>query len=232
MAGLGLAIIVGAMVLLVVHHDAGQIAGIELGDFAQIAALSALGLVFAGYVVHAFRGRFSDGLRALAFWAVLGIGFVAAYTYRAEVQEVAARLTGELVPGSTTAGPGGEVVISRRLDGHYVVNGRLGERASSFIFDTGASTVVLTAETAAAAGFRPDPSDFTVPVSTANGRTFAAPVTLDRLSVGSITERNVRALVAKPGVLRQNLLGMTFLERLASYEVRANRLTLRGRGSV
>ena len=70
-----------------------------------------------------------------------------------------------------------------------------------------------------------------VPVLTANGRTMAAPVTLPQLAVGPIVERNVRALVARPGVLHQNLLGMTFLERLASYEVRSNRLILRGRTS-
>jgi aspartyl protease family protein len=44
-----------------------------------------------------------------------------------------------------------------------------------------------------------------------------------------VTERNVDALVAKPGALRENLLGMSFLERLASYEVREDRLILRQR---
>jgi aspartyl protease family protein len=56
-------------------------------------------------------------------------------------------------------------------------------------------------------------------------------VTLDMLRVGSIAERRVRALVARPGALRENLLGMTFLERLTSYEVRGNRLILRGRAA-
>jgi aspartyl protease family protein len=56
-------------------------------------------------------------------------------------------------------------------------------------------------------------------------------VTLDRIAVGSIREQRVRALVAKPGVLHENLLGMSFLDRLASYEVRQNRLILRGRAS-
>jgi aspartyl protease family protein len=56
-------------------------------------------------------------------------------------------------------------------------------------------------------------------------------VTLDRVAIGSIREQRVRALVAKPGVLHENLLGMTFLERLASYEVRNNRLILRGKGA-
>jgi aspartyl protease family protein len=59
----------------------------------------------------------------------------------------------------------------------------------------------------------------------------AAPITLDRLAVGPIAAERVRALVTRPGLLRENLLGMTFLERLASYEVRNNRLILRGRGT-
>jgi aspartyl protease family protein len=86
---------------------------------------------------------------------------------------------------------------------------------------------VLTAETAAAAGFDPEGLSYSVPVATANGRTLAAPVTIDRVAVGPIVERGVRALVAQPGSLRENLLGMTFLDRLTSYEVRNNRLILR-----
>ena len=43
-----------------------------------------------------------------------------------------------------------------------------------------------------------------------------------------LSARRVPALVTRPGTLATNLLGMTFLERLASYEVRGNRLILRG----
>ena len=121
--------------------------------------------------------------------------------------------------------------MARRADGSFVVPARVNDRELRFIFDTGATTVVLTAESAGAIGFDPSSLVYVVPVFTANGRNLAAPVTLDRLSVGPITERRVRALVARPGVLRENLLGMTFLERLPSYEVRGNRLILRGRGS-
>jgi aspartyl protease family protein len=39
----------------------------------------------------------------------------------------------------------------------------------------------------------------------------------------------VPALVSRPGALRENLLGMTFLDRLASFEVRGDRLILRER---
>jgi aspartyl protease family protein len=159
------------------------------------------------------------------------VGLVGFYSYRTELQQVAGRIAGELMPGETTVTPGGEVVVTRRMDGSFVVNGRVNDRDLRFIFDTGASTVVLTNETAKAIGLAPSTLAFMTPVSTANGITMAAQVTIERLAVGSIDERRVRALVTKPGVLRENLLGMSFLERLASYEVRQNRLILRGRGA-
>ena len=69
---------------------------------------------------------------------------------------------------------------------------------------------------------------YTVQVDTANGRARAASVTLDRLTVGGIVERSVPALVAQPGQLKSNLLGMSFLNRLQSWEVRGDRLVMRG----
>jgi aspartyl protease family protein len=65
-------------------------------------------------------------------------------------------------------------------------------------------------------------------METANGRTRAASITLDRLVVGDIVEREVPALVAQPGQLRVSLLGMTFLNRLASWQVQGDKLTMRG----
>ena len=56
----------------------------------------------------------------------------------------------------------------------------------------------------------------------------AAPVTLDRLAVGGIVERAVPALIAQPGQLRTNLLGMSYLNRLESWEVRGDKLMLHG----
>jgi aspartyl protease family protein len=64
-------------------------------------------------------------------------------------------------------------------------------------------------------------------VHTANGTTFAAPVRLRSIAVGPIELRDVEALVTKPGSLNENLLGMSFLRRLRSYEVSKEFLTLR-----
>ena len=56
------------------------------------------------------------------------------------------------------------------------------------VLDTGASSVVLTREDAKAAGLPLDVLDYSVSIDTANGRTRAAPVTLDRIAVGSLDE--------------------------------------------
>ena len=87
--------------------------------------------------------------------------------------------------------------------------------------------MVLTQEAAKAAGLPLDFLNYSVQVETANGRTRAAPVTLDRVRVGAIEERQVPALIAQPGQLRMSLLGMSFLNRLKSSEVRGDRLLLR-----
>jgi aspartyl protease family protein len=227
----GLALILLGAAVLVFFHGDGVVAGLQADEFASLIALGALLLLVSGWVVQEFRGQWLRGVQAILFWIVLGGGLVGLYSYRWEIREGAGRVISDLAPGEPALGSGGEVTIARRMDGTFVVSARANGRNLRFIFDTGASTVVLTADSAQALGLGPAALAYTVPVWTANGRTLAAPVTLESLGIGSITERRVRALVAQPGVLRDNLLGMTFLERLASYEVRGNRLILRGRGA-
>lgn len=227
----GFAVVLFAMAVLVASHGEAAILGLAPDQFASLAALSALALLVASAVAGEFRGRWLSGLRALLAWGLIAVGLVGLYSYRDELQGVASRVAGELMPGETTVAAGGEVVVTRRMDGTFLVNGKVNERDVRFVFDTGATTVVLMAEAARTLGIEPGPLAYTVTVQTANGRTLAAPIVLERVSVGSIREQRVRALVAKPGVLHQNLLGMSFLDRLASYEVRQNRLIMRGRGA-
>jgi aspartyl protease family protein len=68
-------------------------------------------------------------------------------------------------------------------------------------------------------------------VHTANGTTYAAPVRLRSIAIGPLVLENVEALVAKPGTVNENLLGMSFLTRLRSYEFSKDYLTLRGSGT-
>jgi aspartyl protease family protein len=70
--------------------------------------------------------------------------------------------------------------------------------------------------------------NYSMSIETGNGPIRAAPVTLDSLTIGAITERSVSALVAQPP-LNVNMLGMSFLNRLESYEGRGDRFIMRGR---
>ena len=123
---------------------------------------------------------------------------------------------------------GRTVEIARTSSGGFSVAAHVNGARVPMVLDTGASAVVLTQDAAKAAGLPLEVLNYSVNVDTANGRTRAAPVTLDRLSIGDITERSVPALVAQAGQLRTSLLGMTFLNRLESWEVRGDKLMMRG----
>ena len=70
---------------------------------------------------------------------------------------------------------------------------------------------------------------YDVEVMTANGRGLAAEVLLPQLTIGPLTQFNVKALVERPGALHENLLGMSYLNRLESFTVSNDKLVLRGR---
>ncbi len=184
--------------------------------------------VFAGgAVLVMFRKRLSKAIEALLFWAVIGLLLVIGYSYRFELRDVAERVTAELIPGYV-AGHGRDVEVVRGRGGDFAVSARVNGARVPMVLDSGASSVVLTQEAAKAAGLPIEVLTYTINVDTANGRTRAAPVTLDRIAVGSLTERSVPALVAQAGELKHNLLGMSFLNRLASWEVRGDTLRMRG----
>jgi aspartyl protease family protein len=120
------------------------------------------------------------------------------------------------------------VEVRRGRAGDFSVATRVNGVPASMVLDTGATAVMLTHETAKAAGLPLEVLKYTVEVETASGEMRAAPVTLDRLGVGGLIEYSVPALVAPQGQLKSNLLGMSFLNRLESWEVRAESLKMRG----
>ncbi|SDS44739.1 TIGR02281 family clan AA aspartic protease [Bradyrhizobium canariense] len=120
------------------------------------------------------------------------------------------------------------VQISRGQSGEFSLQAKINGVTAPMVIDTGATSVVLTYETAKAAGLPLELLDYDVDVETAGGHTKAARLTLDRLAIGKLVERSVPALVVPHGQMKTNLLGMSFLDRLESWEVRADRLMLHG----
>ena len=120
------------------------------------------------------------------------------------------------------------VQVSRGPTGEFALQAKINGVNAPMVIDTGATSVVLTYETAKAAGLPLELLDYDVDVETAGGHTKAARLTLDRLAVGKLVERSVPALVVPHGQMKTNLLCMSFLDRLESWEVRPDRLMLRG----
>jgi aspartyl protease family protein len=120
------------------------------------------------------------------------------------------------------------VQIPRGQAGEFTLQAKINGVAAPMVVDTGATSVVLTYETAKAAGLPLELLDYDVDLETAGGHTKAARLTLDRLSIGKLVERSVPALVVPHGQMKSNLLGMSFLDRMESWEVRADRLVLHG----
>ena len=124
--------------------------------------------------------------------------------------------------------PARVVRIARGPSGEFALQAKINGVNAPMVIDTGATSVVLTYETARAAGLPLELLEYDVDVETAGGHTRAARLTLDRLAIGKLVERSVPALVVPRGQMKTNLLGMSFLDRLERWEVRADRLMLHG----
>src|SRR5258708_21460729 len=122
--------------------------------------------------------------------------------------------------------PARAVQIPRAQGGEFALRAQINGVAAPMVIDTGATSVVLTYETAKAAGLPLELLDYDVDVETAGGHTRAARLTLDRLDIGKLVERSVPALVVPNAQLKTNLLGMSFLDRLESFEGRPDPFVL------
>lgn len=224
---LALVLLAGAAGYAMLMPEESEVAGLNPGQIASLVASVLLLILIAGSLGAEWRGRIGAAVAGALAWGAIFAAVMVGYVYREDVSTVTVRLMDEIVPGRTVQSPPGEAVAVRRPDGHYGFDTRVNGASVRMMFDTGASSIVLRAEDATKVGLKADKLEYRVPVSTANGRAMAAPVTLDAVTVGNITLKGVRALVARPGALQENLLGQSFLSRLSGYSVERNRLVLR-----
>lgn len=217
-----------AVILLVSRRNGGAVARLSGNDVASLTYYLILIAIVGSGVVVLFRKRFAEALKAAVLWVTIALGLIVLYTYRAELRSVSERVMAELIPGRAVSRGVHIVEIVRGRNGDFQVAAQINGVRIALILDTGASSVVLTQEAAKAVGLPLEVLVYDINVDTANGRTRAASVTLDRVGVGDVIERAVPAMIAQPGQLRTSLLGMSFLNRLESWEVRGDKLVLRG----
>jgi aspartyl protease family protein len=108
--------------------------------------------------------------------------------------------------------------------GHFSLTATVNGAPIRVVVDTGASLVALTLDDARAAGIGRSELVFNQLTQTANGRVRFAPVMLREVRIEQLSIENVPAAVIEN--LDQSLLGMSFLNRLKSFEMHEGALTI------
>ena len=189
-------------------------------QYVAIAALIASGMLLGR------RIGVGEALRNILVWGAIGLVVVIGVSYRDELGAVVDRVTGELRPSAAVVTGERALSVRQSQGGHFLVEATVDDVPVRFLVDTGASQIMLSRADAARIGLDPATLRYTQPFSTANGAAMAAPVTLSSIAVGPVTFEGVRAYVSD-GDFAGSLLGMSFLRRFRSYEVKDGTLTLR-----
>jgi aspartyl protease family protein len=198
--------------------------------FLAGGAVTLLLVIYLATSRHPMRGE--STLKKLIAPAAFCAAVLGALAYginiRAPFQNLLASAA-HISPGITSEPVNGPKALRIRRNplGQYVARGGINRSAAEFLVDTGAAVVLLRQSDAEKAGIDISALTFSVPVETANGTSYAAPVRVRSLSIGPIQIDGMEALVAAPGSLNESLLGMSFLRRLRSYELAGDFLTLR-----
>ncbi len=202
--------------------------GSDWGDTRgpQLVWTATIGALLAAGIVGGMRQRASQTLFALLAWGGAFLLIMLAYSYRAELTQLWARIRGEVLTSEVVVTTAGEVQVRRHRDNHFYIDAQVNDGGVTFMVDTGASSVALSWDDAAAAGIDPGTLRFDTRVLTASGPAQVAVVRINRLAVGPIVRTNVAAIVLPEGV-PGSLLGLAFLDTLKSYEISGDRLTLR-----
>lgn len=211
---IALAVAALAAGLLFVFRD--KIAILNQEDLTRLIYLLLMAVLVGGGAM-AFRGGLGPQLRNAALWVVIIFGIMGVYSFRDHFAAI-------LNPSAPRAA-GDAVELRRADDGHFWADVEINGVSTRMIVDTGASGVALTPRDARRLGLDPAALRYTIPVSTAQGSSFAAPVTLDSVSLGPIRFDRVPAAVMRDES-DTSLLGMSFLNRLDGFEVRSDALLL------
>lgn len=123
---------------------------------------------------------------------------------------------------------GGDVMLERAGDGHFYADVEIDGRSTRMLVDTGASVVALTGEDADALGVAWSAQHAETVARGASGPVEGVRVVLDRVRLGDLEARGVRAVVVPEG-LPVSLLGQSFLSQVPRVEMGPGTMTLGGR---
>lgn len=184
---------------------------------ARAIYLGLLAVAIGGSFIIANRANMGKMIQHAAIWVLIFIGTIGAIGLWQDISDD--------VTGRQTIAADGTIEVPRSIDGHYYLALDINGVPVEFVVDTGATDIVLTRDDAARIGFDPDALSYSGRASTANGLVSLAPVRLDQVALGPVTDRGVSAVVNQ-GQMDASLLGMTYLSRFDRFEISGDRLVL------
>ena len=172
------------------------------------------------------RILWAQGARHAAIWVAIAGVLILGITYRPELLGIVQRVRMTLSSSYPVTTSPHELVVSQGGDGSFLVMGKVNNQLVRFVVDTGASETVLSPADAKRIGIDMEALRFDQLSETANGTGYGASYTAKKLAIGSISFDNM-PLVINRAPMSNSLLGMTFLRRLESFQVKGDRLYLR-----
>ncbi|NOD75182.1 MULTISPECIES: TIGR02281 family clan AA aspartic protease [unclassified Ruegeria] len=188
------------------------------GSFGQLVYLVILGTVLVFWFISYNRQSLNKTLQQVMAWVFIFVGVIAIIGLWEDIRSTVSPAPQMTVTGET-------IEVPRAYDGHYYLPVLVNGEPINFLVDTGASQIVLSAQDAKRAGIDPDQLNYFGRALTANGEVRTAPVRLETLTVGPITDQNVSAWVNE-GELHKSLLGMDYLHRFSNIQFANGRMIL------
>ena len=189
--------------------------GLDIGNMIYLVLL---GVVIGGYLLVANRHQMGKIAQQAAIWVFIFLGAIV-------VAGMWGDIANTVMPRQSVAQDGTQIIVPRAADGHYYVTLDLNGVPIRFVVDTGASEMVLTQADALRAGVDMSRLIFSGRAMTANGMVETAPVTLDTVTLGGVSDARVRATV-NGGEMAESLLGMSYLHRFSRLEIANGKLIL------
>ncbi|MDG1130896.1 aspartyl protease [Rhodobacteraceae bacterium EhC02] len=187
-------------------------------DLGRLTYLILLGAVIVFWFVVQNRQSLGKTMQQALVWGLLFLGVIAAFGLWSDIRQT-------VRPTQSVISSEGRIELPRAPDGHYYMTVQVNGADIRFLVDTGASDIYLSRQDAERAGLDPANLAFIGSAMTANGPVRTAPVRLDSIRLGGIEDRGLRAFVNE-GEMRESLLGMTYLQRFSSVEIRQGALIL------
>ena len=223
------ALILGLGVLMLALPRVFPEARLKGDDWASAAYIAIFAAMVAAGLVRARRTTPLLVLRHAAIWVAIAAGLALGFAYRDEIMSAPQRVAIAFGTGRPVATGAHELVIGQDAEGGFQAVAQVNGQPVRFMIDTGATETVLAPQDASRLGVDLSGLKFDQQSETANGLGYGAPYVAHELDLGPIRLADFKMEINK-APMSASLLGLSFLNRLDSFEIRGRKLYLKWGG--